>query len=316
MNSRQFRLPKRPTQKRTAFTLIELLVVIAIIAVLVSLLLPAVQQAREAARRSQCSNNLKQIGLAIHNFENAQQTLPSSRLGPQHATWFVQILPYVEQASLYNLWNLSNTYYVQTPQAQMAQVPVFYCPSRRSDMLSTQFEISSTGIPDSQQYPGALGDYAGNGGQFAGAIVDDPLCNGVMCQANSQVTNSQIVSTQSRTKLRDVTDGTSQTFLVGEKHVPLSMFGQSGPTWGDGSIYNGDFPRNFSRIAGQPKFNLGTGPTDLNGPWHCKFGSYHAGVCQFLFTDGHIVALSTSIDLNVLNRLAVRNDGIPVGGDF
>jgi prepilin-type N-terminal cleavage/methylation domain-containing protein len=316
MKSCHSRFSGRQNHKRSAFTLIELLVVIAIIAVLMALLLPAVQQAREAARRSQCSNNLKQLGLAIHNFENARQTLPSSRLGPQHATWFVQILPYLEQPSLYNLWNLSNTYYVQTPQTQMAQVPVFYCPSRRSDMLSTQFEISSTGIPDSQQYPGALGDYAGNGGQFAGAIVDDPLCNGVMCQANSQVTNSQIVSTQSQTKLRDVTDGTSQTFLVGEKHVPLSMFGQSGPSWGDGSIYNGDFPRNFSRIAGQPKFNLGTGPTDLTGPWHCKFGSYHIGICQFLFTDGHIVALSTSIDLNVLNRLAVRNDGVPVGGDF
>src|SRR4249920_2104502 len=93
---------------RRAFTLIELLVVIAIIAVLVALLLPAVQQAREAARRSQCSNNLKQMGLAIHNFENARQALPSSRLGPQHATWFVQILPYVEQTDLYNEWNLSN----------------------------------------------------------------------------------------------------------------------------------------------------------------------------------------------------------------
>jgi hypothetical protein len=78
---------------------------------------------------------------------------------------------------------------------------------------------------------------------------------------------------------------------------------------------NGDFPRNFSRIAGLPKFNLGLGPQDLSGPFHCKFGSDHAGICQFLFTDGHIAALNTSTDLNVLNRLAVRNDG-QVVGDF
>jgi hypothetical protein len=114
----------------------------------------------------------------------------------------VQILPYVDQAPLYNLWNVSNTYYVQSLTAQTTQVPIFYCPTRRTSLLSTQFEISSTGIPDTQLYPGAMGDYAGNGGQFAGSIVDDPLCNGAMCQAKSQVNNNQIVSTQGYRILR------------------------------------------------------------------------------------------------------------------
>src|SRR5579871_367377 len=100
-------------QPRSGFTLIELLVVIAIISVLIALLMPAVQQSREAARRSQCKNNLKQLALAVHNFEEAWKSLPSSRMGPQHATWFVQIFPYVEQSSLYNLWDLADTYYVQ-----------------------------------------------------------------------------------------------------------------------------------------------------------------------------------------------------------
>src|SRR6185295_14145604 len=157
---------------RPGFTLIELLVVIAIIAILIALLLPAVQQAREAARRGQCRNNLKQIGLAIQNFHEVKGTLPSSRLGPQHASWFVQILPYIDQATLYKQWNLNETYYLQPAAARTTSVPMFYCPSRRASMLSTQFEISSTGLPDMQQYPGALGDYAANGGQFVNSIVD------------------------------------------------------------------------------------------------------------------------------------------------
>src|SRR4029453_11728577 len=203
---------------RDAFTLIELLVVIAIIAVLIGLLLPAVQQSREAARRAQCSNHLKQISLGIHNFEDAQQTLPSSRLGPQHATWFVQILPYIEQSSLYNAWNLTNTYYMQQATVRTAHAGVSLCPPGRSPMLSAQFEVSSTGLPDTQQYPGALGDYAANGGQFAGSIVDNPLCNGVMCAPSSRLARDQVVETKSQTRLRDILDGTSQTFLIGEKH--------------------------------------------------------------------------------------------------
>lgn len=314
MKSRRLRTLRPRCRQRAAFTLIELLVVIAIIAILVALLLPAVQQAREAARRSQCSNNLKQIGLAVHNFEQARQTLPSSRMGPQHATWFVQILPYVEQQNLYETWSLTDTYYVQQPIAQTTWVPGFSCPTRRSAMLSTQFEISSTGIPDSNQYPGVCGDYAGNGGQFVNAIVDNPACHGAMCQAQAQVVNNQVQNSQPLVKLKDIADGTSHTFLAGEKHVPLTKYGQSGPSWGDGAIYNGDFPRNFSRIAGLPKFNLGQGPNDLSGPWHCKFGSDHSGICQFVFTDGHVAVLNNSTDLTVLNRLAVRDDRKVVDG--
>jgi prepilin-type N-terminal cleavage/methylation domain-containing protein/prepilin-type processing-associated H-X9-DG protein len=289
--------------RRTAFTLIELLVVIAIIAILIGLLVPAVQKVREAAARTQCENNLKQIGLAIHGYHDTKKTMPPSRLGPQYATWCVLILPYLEQTSLYNQWDLTQTYYVQPPTAITTSVSIFYCPSRRSPMLSTQYEISGTGIPDSQEHPGALGDYACNGGQFSGPIVDNPACAGTMCMANGQSNNNQGIS------LLAITDGTSNTFLVGEKHSVISKWGQSGPSYGEGSIYNGEFPRNFARIAGAPKFSLGQGPTDLSGPWHCRFGSYHPGVCQFVFADGHVAALANSTDMATLQALAVRNDG-------
>ncbi len=304
---------------RSGFTLIELLVVIAIIAVLIALLLPAVQQARETARRGQCKNNLKQIGLAIQNFHEVKGTLPSSRLGPQHASWFVQIMPYLDQTPLYKQWNLNDTYYMQKPAVRTTSVPMFYCPSRRTHMLSSQFEISTTSLPDTQLYPGALGDFAANGGAHVDAIVDNPLCNGAVCQAQSQLSGSTITSTQSRTALRDLKDGTSYVFLAGEKHVPESRYGQSGGQ-GDGSIYNGDFPRSYNRLAGrdnvgQPRFKLAANGEDLSGPWHCRFGSHHAGMVQFVFGDGHVAAVNVATDIDVLHKLAVRNDGKPVA-DF
>jgi prepilin-type N-terminal cleavage/methylation domain-containing protein len=306
------------SSRRNGFTLIELLVVIAIIAILIGLLVPAVQSVRETASRTQCANNLKQIGLAIHNYHETYNSLPPSRLGVGgYASWCVLILPYIEQNGLYAMWDTTQTYYLQQPLARTTSVALFYCPTRRSPpMLSTEYDVPSNGIPNSNMYPGALGDYGCNGGQYAqNPDVDLPQCQGAMCYANAQINNGMIVTSRSQTSLMSITDGTSNTLLVGERHVPAIYFGMSGtgpaPN-GDGSIYNGDYPRNFTRIGGLPSFSLGQGPNDTSGPYHCRFGSWHPGICQFVFADGHLAILSNDIDITTLGLLCVRNDGQPI----
>jgi prepilin-type N-terminal cleavage/methylation domain-containing protein len=150
--------------RRKGFTLIELLVVIAIISVLLGLLMPAVQKAREAANRISCANNLHQLGLAMHEYENTFNVLPPSRLQVGYATWAVLILPYIEQDNLYNQWNLFLTYYEQNDVARLTAVKVFFCPSRRtasSAPLASIFGDTPSWSPGYQtEVPGALGDYA------------------------------------------------------------------------------------------------------------------------------------------------------------
>ena len=144
------------------FTLVELLVVIAIIGILVALLLPAVQAAREAARRTQCTNHLKQVGLAVHNFHQVRNGVPPAHLtGGGHATWLVLIMPYLEQSAQYERYDIERTYYVQPLEVIQTQVPFYYCPSRRSP---PQLSVTGDGRGSVPHRPGALNDYALCGG--------------------------------------------------------------------------------------------------------------------------------------------------------
>jgi prepilin-type N-terminal cleavage/methylation domain-containing protein len=306
------------------FTLIELLVVIAIIGVLIALLLPAVQKVREAANRTKCANNLKQIGLAVHNFHDTYTMLPASRIhynNPKKlswASWAVQIMPYIEQDNLYKLWDLTLSYYHQVPdEARTQTVKIYFCPSRRSPVDQSSSTSNGQDHYNSKFYPGALIDYAvcsGDRNSYSAGYLDDPTANGAIIQGNAtELTINGIVTVptwRSRTSFASIIDGTSNTILAGEKHVAPDKYGHSTV---DNAGYNGnwDAPRNIARVGG-PEFPIAPDPTYKVGTSDDDervFGSCHPGICQFVFCDGSVRSLPVSIPVSVYRLLCVRNDG-------
>jgi prepilin-type N-terminal cleavage/methylation domain-containing protein len=316
-------------RRHGGFSLIELLVVIAIIAILIGLLLPAVQAVREAANRASCQNNLKEIGTACHNYAHMNAGyLPPSRMllsyptelpellnrsadepdGDEDAgpTWAAFLLPYLEQQNLAAQWdlryfpskgsNVGNGYGVpyrnQSAAAQQGLVPTYYCPTRRSPTTPPVYSNSASGPP------GGLGDYAASIGTTGGDnwvdAVHDAVANGTF----------ELGINGKGVRLLEIKDGTSNTLLVGEKQVQDGKFGLAN---NDCSIYDGS---NFlcSCRAGGPSFPLSTSINDPN--W--RFGSAHSGIVQFVFADGSVRSLPNTIDPNILGLLANRMDGQPI----
>ncbi len=334
-------------RKPRGFTLIELLVVIAIIAILIALLLPAVQQAREAARRTQCKNNLKQIGLGIHNYESTYTRLPSSGESTDEViidrrffpvSMHVAILPFVEQANIAQKWNYS-VHYSNAANAPLCKnnIPGFLCPSNAittvdalnygtNDYMPIAYtDISPiTGLRNPKTTGVALNSDTGGALGFCRKIGDitDGLSNTIFviedAARQAQTGGSYNVQTQSY----GGAPGADQTQLfVGTNTLP-GVFGGyvSAPNrWAD--------PDNGSGVSGPPAGTfrvINNNNTPKGGPAACPWSvnncgpndepfSLHTGGAQCLLGDGSVRFLSENLDTHTVRKLCARNDGEVIG---
>ncbi len=292
------------------FTLVEVLVVIAIIGVLVGMLLPAVQNVRESARRTTCLNQMKQLGLAIQMFEDTSNAYPPTRPADGFLAWPVFAMPYIEQNNLYDQMQVDRLYADQDPAVVATPMEVMFCPSRRSPEISN-FETNG--------YPvGGCGDYAGNGGtsEFFPYDIwadfstpnDGVLVSGLASE-NPVAGNRLVRSVKGRFGHAGITDGTTNTFLLGEKAVNLRNLRHPGG-WGDGSMYNGNEPGTLARLGGYALSIAKNERFGAPGPGAIPvYGSAHRQVCNFAMCDASVHSIKSSIDDETLRRLCARNDG-------
>lgn len=329
-------LPYSVGNWRCAFTLVELLVVIAIIGILIALLLPAVQAAREAARRSQCINHLKQIALGAQNYHSAKKTLPPALItGSGEPTWALLLLPYVEGTTIADLWqrdlsvpypNALNAYYRVSDAARRAVPSIYLCPSRRpaDEFFSKERNTRAVAGSGTIGGPGALSDYAGNAGsldtykcgaQTGWTFTKPNVPNGTMLfprvVGGKEILANPTVTWSYRLPIARITDGSVHTFLFGEKHVRPNEYGLV--IGGDISTYNDDLFDSLIRTAGSGitgDYPLAQSPNDdlNNSNRAVQFGGMHKGVCIFSFADASVKPIAVATDLDVLRRLANRED--------
>jgi prepilin-type N-terminal cleavage/methylation domain-containing protein/prepilin-type processing-associated H-X9-DG protein len=362
---------------RQAFTLVELLVVIAIIGVLVALLLPAVQAAREAARRSQCQNNLKQFGLAWINHESAQGFFPSGGWGSQWTgdpnrgfgkkqpgSWLYNVLPYMELQNLRQLGKgaaAGAAFQEASRQLHSTPVPSFHCPSRRPARL---YQASMPGMASIFSNLTTLAttegivktDYAANGGDSfhsasasfrpGGSPTSIPQpgnyadADGAGRQGNVFATwiprmddsndywyQTGVSHFASEIELKRIEDGTSNTYMVGEKWVGTDQYegtsgtnGTPGFSWGENQCAYTGWEWDQHRVTWNQKYQNATTDPEFSQPSQdqagvgvndpeIKFGSAHAGGLNMVFCDGSVHNISYDIDFRTHAYLASRVDG-------
>jgi len=298
-------------RRRVGFTLIELLVVIAIIAVLIALLLPAVQQAREAARRSQCKNNLKQIGLALHNYHDVTNAFPPGWIGVESGlpniegsngfAWGTFILPYLDQSPLYNKFDFTAPMNYGTNIDHLRHVlSVYQCPSdSKPDTFITE---------DADPVTLATANYAGVFGLTSPHDCETPYGQaGSALTASGQCVSDGAFYHNSVVRIRDFTDGTSNTLMVGERTTWRNPHDASEVVYG---TWTGAVPESeeaFARVIGH------AGHLPNEGHHAEDFGSAHVGGAHFVLADGHVRFISENMDEGTFNALGTRAKGEIVG---
>ena len=303
--------------RRRGFTLIELLVVIAIIAILIALLLPAVQQAREAARRSQCINNLKQLGLAMHNYHDSHGAFPPGWIGATPAganmeeisgfAWGAHLLPYVDQGPLYNQANFHTSCFDVTTNSAVlkAVLPVFRCPTDPSRELWTIFEEAN---PSNALATLPTANYVGSfGTEGAEDLCENPPFPAAQCRGDGVLYHNSV------TRMRDLTDGSSNTLMVGEHRTDTRSIITAGgePPWHStwvGFIAGGEEPS--ARIVGVSDHTPNHPDQHMD-----DYASWHTGGVHLLMGDGRVRFLTENVDLNLWKAVATRQGG-EVLGDF
>ncbi len=339
---------------RSGFTLIELLVVIAIIAILVALLLPAVQQAREAARRSSCKNNLKQIGLALHNYHDTHNCFPlGATRGLNSPNWRYHLWPALEQGPLFDavVLNAANSIGGNASNANNAilsglVIPVYVCPSSPLDPCSNQPRTFATRATDTNpahnvhryqvpMYVGVAGSSTGTAAEFpAGSSV------GVLNTkyGNSIYTNNGMLRWTAVSRMRDATDGTSNTLIVAEQSGRIqdwdSRSGYYGGYYGGsgamtrpipgpapaGHLYADPAADMWCSGLSSLRYRINSQEAPAGGANNIYaantiWNSFHPGGIQVLMSDGSVHFISESINMDTLRALAACNDGM-VTGEF
>lgn len=345
---------ERPARQRVGFTLIELLVVIAIIAVLIGLLLPAVQAARESARRAQCTNNLKQIGLGFMNFESTNGALPQgpydgddsngyaccNASGPDGWNHFFKILPYIEQQQVYNLANFQaplkskggNT--TDNGEVFVARVamPTYYCPSRRVNERYGSDILTATSRND---YAGCQGFRTGLAQSCAptstlpappNGLADGSANAGDINRGNFAGYRGAIIWGGSgfKRRLADFKDGTSNSFIAGEKSIAPKGFSNEGGDneWWQNAGWDEDNVRaHFLPTADQSNpwkcngFKTPPDPNTGDTVWRRNFGGPHPGGVNMVFGDGSVKSIKYTVSATTFRKLAVIDDNEPLSAD-
>ena len=295
-------------RRRKAFTLIELLVVIAIIAILVALILPAVQNAREAARRLQCKNNLKQIGLALQNYHDAHRVFPSGFIavkdgapavhyGGNGAGWAIMILPFMEQTNLYETFDSRYSIIAERNQQLLrTSVASYNCPS---DPKPKFFQMEAEGEQEGEvDLPTA--NYVAMFGTGAIDFCEDLAGERTQCRGNGMFYHN------SKTRMRDLRDGTSNTIAVGERKTEETLGWYS--TW-VGMVPGGE--EAFQRVLGAADHTPNHPDSHFD-----DFSSHHIGGAQFVFADGHVRFIANGINKGVYYGLATIAGNEWIEGEF